>query len=207
MASCQSGMFCIGTGSPDTHAAPEPHVPMRKLLLRLVPMDEVPLTVHLYNPFMADEVVWAFLGRYCSSVSAAERLKGRFGIWTGQRRFLVRLRVDPAEPRGLLHPPGSFAIGPHRGFLHYPSQPLYCRRCGGLGHAKEACDGRRCRSVEHSTADCGAPRTCSLCGSEGHLYWSCPSRRSTFSSLLMSIPPVRRYFDNGVVCSNVLMNI
>ncbi|KAK3567289.1 hypothetical protein QTP86_016304, partial [Hemibagrus guttatus] len=68
--------------------------------LRLVPlfaMDEVPVTVHLYNPFVADEDIRAFLGRYCSSVAAGERIRGRFGIWNGKRRFLARLKVDPEE--------------------------------------------------------------------------------------------------------------
>uniref|UniRef100_A0A8B9HZ66 Phorbol-ester/DAG-type domain-containing protein n=1 Tax=Astyanax mexicanus TaxID=7994 RepID=A0A8B9HZ66_ASTMX len=137
--------------------------------LRLVPlftMDKVPVMVHLYNPFLADEVIRAFLDHYCTSVSV----------------------VDPAGPGGLLHPPGSFTIGPHHGFLHYSGQPLYCRRCGGLGHTKEACDGRRCRTCgpeEHSTADCGAPKACSLCGSSAHLFRACPSRGGTFASLFV----------------------
>ncbi|KAK3566631.1 hypothetical protein QTP86_001690 [Hemibagrus guttatus] len=162
--------------------------------LRLVPlfaMDEVPVTVHLYNPFVADEDIRAFLGRYCSSVAAGERIRGRFGIWNGKRRFLARLKVDPSSPGGLLHPPGSFTIGPHRGYLHYPGQPLYCRRCGALGHTKERCMGRRCRSCGaegHSAADCGAPKTCSLCGSEEHLYRYCPARKKTFASLFTEDP-------------------
>lgn len=157
--------------------------------LRAVPlfaMDEVPVTVHMYNPYVEDDVIRAFLGRYCSSVSAGEKVRGRFGIWNGKRRFLVRLRVDPAGTGGLLHPPGSFAIGPHRGFLHYPGQPLYCRRCGALGHSKEACSGKHCRfcgSDQHGAAECGAPKACSLCGSQGHLFRSCPSRRGTYASL------------------------
>ncbi|KAK3566663.1 hypothetical protein QTP86_002377 [Hemibagrus guttatus] len=162
--------------------------------LRLVPlfaMDEVPVTVHLYNPFVADEDIRAFLGRYCSSVAAGERIRGRFDIWNGKRRFLPRLKVDPSSPGGLLHPPGSFTIGPHRGYLHYPGQPLYCRRCGALGHTKERCMGRRCCSCGakgHSAADCGAPKTCSLCGSEEHLYRYCPARKKTFASLFAEDP-------------------
>lgn len=98
----------------------------------------------------------------------------------------MKLKVDPAVPGGLLHPPGSFAIGPHRGFLHYPGQPLYCRRCGAFGHMKEACVGRRCRlcgADDHIAVECGAPKACSLCGSEEHLYRLCPSRRATYASL------------------------
>lgn len=33
-------------------------------------MDKVPLMVHMYNPFIANEDIRAFLGRYCSLVSA-----------------------------------------------------------------------------------------------------------------------------------------
>ncbi|KAK3545197.1 hypothetical protein QTP70_001834 [Hemibagrus guttatus] len=148
--------------------------------LRLVPlfvMDEVPITVHLYNPFVTDEDIRIFLGQFCSSVSSGERVRGRFGIWNGKRRFLVKLRVDPSAPGGLLHLPGGFSIGPHRGFLHYPGQPLYCRRCRALGHTKEKCSGRRCRRCggeDHATAECVVPRTCSLCGSEDHLFCYCP---------------------------------
>ncbi|KAK3545149.1 hypothetical protein QTP70_001571 [Hemibagrus guttatus] len=157
--------------------------------LRLVPLfaiDKVPIMVHLYNPFVADEDIRIFLQRFCSSVSSGERVRGRFRIWNGKRRFLAKLRVDPLAPGGLLHPPGGFSIGPHRGFLHYPGQPLYCRRCGALGHTKEKCSGRRCRRCggeDHATAECGAPRTCSLCGSEDHLFRHCPSRKGTFAYL------------------------
>ncbi|KAK3566659.1 hypothetical protein QTP86_002022 [Hemibagrus guttatus] len=157
--------------------------------LRFVPlfaMDEVPVTVHIYNPYVADEDIRAFLGRYCASVSAGEKIKGRFGIWNGKRRFLVKLKMDPASPGGLLHPPGSFALCPNRGFLHYPGQPLSCWKCGAAGHTRKACTGRRCRlcgSEEHLAAECSAPKTCSLCGSEEHLFRQCPSCKGTFASL------------------------
>ncbi|KAK3566555.1 hypothetical protein QTP86_000618 [Hemibagrus guttatus] len=149
-------------------------------------MDEVPVTVHVYNPYVTDKDIRAFLGRYCASVSAGEKFKGCFGIWNGKRRFLIKLKMDPASPGGLLHNPGSFAIGPNRGFLHYPGQPLSCWKCGAAGHTKEACTGRRCRlcgSEEHLVAECSAPKTCSLCGSEEHLFRQCPSCKGTFASL------------------------
>ncbi|KAK3566648.1 hypothetical protein QTP86_001848, partial [Hemibagrus guttatus] len=137
--------------------------------LRFVPlfaMDEDPVTVHIYNPYVTDEDIRAFLGR--------------------KRRFLVKLKVDPASPGGPLHPPGSFAIGPNRRFLHYPGQPLSCWKCFAAGHTKEACTGWRCQLCgleEHLAAECSAPKTCSLCGSEEHLYRQCPLRKSTFASL------------------------
>lgn len=99
---------------------------------------------------------------------------------------MVRLKVDPEAPGGLRHPPGSFALGPHKGFLHYPGQPIYCRRCGALGHTKVACTGLRCRfcgGEGHVATDCKAPKTCSLCGSEAHLYLKCPNRKGAFATL------------------------
>ncbi|KAK3545127.1 hypothetical protein QTP70_001239 [Hemibagrus guttatus] len=166
---------------------PEEEVLRGLCFVPLFAMDEVPVTVHIYNPYIADEDIRAFLGRYCASVSAGgKKNKGRFGIWNGKRRFLVKLKMDPASPGGLLHPPGSFALGPNRGFLHYPGQPLRCWKCGAAGHTKEACTGRRCRlcgSEEHLAAECSTPKTCSLCGSEKHLFRQCPSRKGTFASL------------------------
>ncbi len=48
----------------------------------------LPLTIHLYNPFVEDGDVLTFLARYCETVKGGERLKDRFGIWTGKRRYL-----------------------------------------------------------------------------------------------------------------------
>uniref|UniRef100_A0A9J8D6E7 CCHC-type domain-containing protein n=1 Tax=Cyprinus carpio carpio TaxID=630221 RepID=A0A9J8D6E7_CYPCA len=123
--------------------------------------DFLPLTIHLYNPFVEDGDVLTFLARYCETVRGGERLKDRFGIWTGKRRYLVKLRADTASPGGLVHPPGTFFIGSNRGFLHYPGQPVYCRRCGAQGHVKADCTGQRCRfcgSAEHIATACPEPK-------------------------------------------------
>ncbi len=129
-----------------------------------------------------------------STVKGGERLKDRFGIWTGKRRYLVKLRTDISSSSssssspsgGLVHPPGSFFIGSNRGFLHYPGQPVYCRRCGVQGHVKADCTGQRCRfcgSAEHIASACPEPKTCSLCGERDHLFRVCPSRQKTYASL------------------------
>ncbi|KAK3545298.1 hypothetical protein QTP70_003372 [Hemibagrus guttatus] len=131
--------------------------------LRFVPlfaMDEVPVTVHIYNPYVADEDIRAFLGGYCASVSAGE--KNQEALW--------HLEREAAVPREAEDGPGV---------------PC-CWKCGATGHTKEACTGRRCRlcgSEEHLGAECSAPKTCSLCGSEEHLFRQCPSRKGTFASL------------------------
>ncbi len=51
-----------------------------------------------------------FLARYCEAVKGGEQLKDRYGIWTGKRRYLVKLRTDSASPGRIIHPPGSFFI-------------------------------------------------------------------------------------------------
>ncbi len=128
-----------------------------------------------------------FLARYCETVKGGgERLKDRFGIWTGKLRYLVKLRADPGLPGGLVHPPGSFFIGSNKGFLHYPGQPVYCRKCGAQGHVKADCAGQRCRfcgSMEHVATDCPEPKSCSLCGGKDHLFRLCPSRQRSYASL------------------------
>ncbi|ROI80149.1 Zinc finger CCHC domain-containing protein 3 [Anabarilius grahami] len=96
--------------------------------------DFIPLTIRIYYPFVEDGDVMAFIARYCDVVRGGERLRDLYGIWNGKRRYMVKLRLDSSSPGTVLHPPGSFSIGPNRGFLHYPGQPLYCRRCGGQGH-------------------------------------------------------------------------
>lgn len=65
-------------------------------LVLLFAIDEVPVTVHVYNSFMVDEIIRAFLARYCSSVLVGEMLQGCFGFWRGKCRFLVRLQMNPA---------------------------------------------------------------------------------------------------------------
>lgn len=85
-----------------------------------------------------------------------------------------------------MHPPGSFFIGSNRGFLHYPGQPVYCRRCGAQGHVKSECTGLRCRfcgSTEHMASACPEPKKCSLCGGVDHLFRVCPNRQKTYASL------------------------
>ncbi len=153
----------------------------------LFAQDYLPLTIHLYNPFVEDGEVKAFLQRHCDALKGGERVRDRFGIWTGKRRFFVKLRVDPSVPGNLVHLPGSFSIGPNRGFLYYPGQPMYCRRCGGEGHVKADCEGQRCRfcgEADHVASACPAPKRCSLCGKSDHLYRACPSRSKSYASIL-----------------------
>lgn len=116
----------------------------------------------------------------------------------------MKLRADPALPGGLVHPPGSFFIGSNRGFLRYPGQPVYCRRCGALEHVKADCGGQRCHfcgSMEHVATDCPEPKTCSLCVGKDHLYRACPSRQRSYASLFKEGPDLQTDFES------LLMNV
>ncbi|KAJ8335386.1 hypothetical protein SKAU_G00387280 [Synaphobranchus kaupii] len=133
-----------------------------------------------------EEDILCFLLRYCDDVREGVKLKDKYGFWNGKRRFLVRFKRDSLGVGGFAHPPGAFAIGPDRGYLWYPGQPVYCRRCGSFGHIKEVCTCRHCLAGDHETKDCVAPKTCNLCGSSDHLFRGCPDRRRSFASLFQA---------------------
>lgn len=67
------------------------------------------ITMHLYNPFVADEVIESFLGRYGSMLPGARHLRDSFGIWNGKRQFRVVLKEDPKGYDELCHPPAYFS--------------------------------------------------------------------------------------------------
>lgn len=163
------------------------HPALRGLKVRaLYIWEDVPVTVHMYNPFVEESDIRHFLQRYCLKVEGGQKICNAFGIWNGRRKYLVRFRPEPTAPGGVVQPPGSFAIGPHRGFLFYPGQPVTCRKCGTAGHTKSVCNNSKCRfcgSQEHESTECRAPKKCSLCGGEDHLYRSCALRRKTFADL------------------------
>lgn len=137
-----------------------------------------PVTVQLYNPFVPDEEIIAFLKRYCEYVSYGERRKNCLGTFNGLRRFWVQFKPDSDGIGGVSHPPQTFSIGPNRGFLFYPGQPAFCRDCFSFGHTREDCSTglvcRNCFQTGHRTADCEHARKCHFCGSGEHLARQCP---------------------------------
>lgn len=149
--------------------------------LRIIPLFrqvKVPLVVHMYNPWVAEQDVKTFLSRYCSYVSEGEALRDKYGIWSGKRKYRVTFKEDK-DTGAISYPPGSFAIGPHRGFLHFPGQSEYCRRCGAFSHTKERCPGpvcTLCHKEGHTNVNCRENKRCSLCESKDHLYRECPQK-------------------------------
>ncbi|KAK9515954.1 hypothetical protein VZT92_026550 [Zoarces viviparus] len=142
------------------------------------------ITVHMYNPFVNDSALAAFLGQYGEVVTAARHIKDTLGFWTGRRQYQVLLYHDAEGPGGLKHPPAFFSLGGDRGYLFYPRQPAFCRKCRQSGHAEAGCGEARCRfcgQAGHSAKDCTEPRTCHGCGGTDHLYRGCPGRKKTFA--------------------------
>lgn len=134
------------------------------------------ITVHLYNPFADISLVRAFLLTYCDELRGGEKVKNKYGIWSGKYRFVARLKDDPSCIGGVKRPPAVFTVGGERGFLFYSGQPMYCRNCLKYGHTKAECTlGMRCRFCggEHQAAQCRASRVCDICQKSGHLARQC----------------------------------
>uniref|UniRef100_A0A3P9DU06 CCHC-type domain-containing protein n=1 Tax=Maylandia zebra TaxID=106582 RepID=A0A3P9DU06_9CICH len=139
------------------------------------------LTVHMYNPWVTEETIKYFLGRYVTVLPGVRKIKDGLGLWTGKRQFRVKLKMDMTTEDGYCHPPAVFSIGADRGFLVYAGQPQACRKCGSTGHNADNCEQVRCRSCGkngHITRDCKEPRRCHLCGSDTHMARDCTRPRS-----------------------------
>uniref|UniRef100_A0A8C7IWX9 CCHC-type domain-containing protein n=1 Tax=Oncorhynchus kisutch TaxID=8019 RepID=A0A8C7IWX9_ONCKI len=142
------------------------------------------VTVNIYNPYVKDEEVRAFLGRYMDNVSSARHLKDSLGFWNGRRGFQALLREDPKGHGGYLHPPAMFSLGADRGTLFYVLCP-FCRRCMAYGHIFASYSTRKCRfcgSEEHEARDCDKPKACHGCGSSAHLWRGCPARQRSYAA-------------------------
>lgn len=109
----------------------------------------------------------------------------RFGNWNGKRRFEAKLRQDSLGVGGLSHPPGSFSIGPDRGYLSYPGQPEFCWRCGIFGHTKAVCSGDMPSLLLSGAQKKGlySPEVLQPLRRKDHLFRSCPGRKRTFVEL------------------------
>lgn len=138
----------------------------------------VPIAVHMYNPFVQDEEIPAFLFRYCKSVSAGVKLMNVLDIFNGQCKLWVIFRADREGLGGVRHPPQSFSIGRNLGYLWYPGQPIFCRQCFAFGHTKDQCKTRftcsNCFKQGHRAGQCPEKKSCHICGSRMHVARQCP---------------------------------
>lgn len=160
--------------------------PLLKVLVA-VPLfdnDNVMVTVHMYNPFVPVEEIATFLLCFCATVRGGGKVLNPYGMWNAKRRFFVRFKRDGAGDK--VFSPAVFQIGPHRGFLFFAGQPQQCHKCGSLGHTKDECLGlccHRCGAPGHISSVCPAPKLCSLCGADDHLYRDCQKRPRTFAEV------------------------
>lgn len=162
------------------------------------------LTVHMYNPWVTEETIKYFLGRYVSVLPGVRKIKDGLGLWTGKRQFRVKLKMDMTTEDGYCHPPAVFSIGADRGFLVYAGQPQACRKCGSTGHNADNCEQVRCRSCGkngHITRDCKEPRRCHLCDSDTHMARDCTRPRS-YSEAAKAGTEVERYEETDIGANN-----
>uniref|UniRef100_A0A3Q3CGE7 CCHC-type domain-containing protein n=1 Tax=Haplochromis burtoni TaxID=8153 RepID=A0A3Q3CGE7_HAPBU len=160
------------------------------------------LTIHMYNPWVTEETIKYFLGRYVTVLPGVRKIKDGLGLWTGKRQFRIKLNTDMDSEDGYCHPPAVFSIGADRGFLVYAGQPQACRKCGSTGHNADQCDQVRCRScgkLGHITKDCKEPRRCHLCDSDAHMARDCTKPRP-YSAVVKTglVEEDRSEFNNDV---------
>lgn len=130
----------------------------------------------MYNPYVTDETLMAFLARYAEVLTPARYVRDSLGLWTGKRQFQVLLRTEENGLEGLMHPPAQFNIGADKGYLFYSRQPPFCRRCRRYGHNDGGCKEQRClrcAKLGHTAKECSVPKTCHSCGSSDHLMREC----------------------------------
>uniref|UniRef100_W5NM86 CCHC-type domain-containing protein n=1 Tax=Lepisosteus oculatus TaxID=7918 RepID=W5NM86_LEPOC len=151
-------------------------------LLGLASDDTRWVIVNMYDPFLSDDDITAFLEMHVESASAPKRIYDRFGYWTGRRQYEVTLKVNKNYEGGFAHPPALFALGGSRGYLFYRDQPPFCRKCHEIGHVEKDCrttSCTRCGAEGHTKRTCRI-KVCSLCGADTHLYRACLKRDLTF---------------------------
>ncbi|MBN3314755.1 ZCHC3 protein, partial [Atractosteus spatula] len=138
--------------------------------------------VHMYDPFVDEDDVTAFLEAHTESVERPRRINGRFGYWTGKFQYTVTLKANTNYEGGYSHPPALFSLGSSRGYLYYRDQPPFCRRCFDFGHLEKDCNATECTQCHergHMKKNCRR-KLCSLCGAEDHGYKQCLWRDLTY---------------------------
>ncbi|MBN3312610.1 ZCHC3 protein, partial [Atractosteus spatula] len=99
--------------------------------------------VHLYDPFIGDDDVTAFLLRHVSVMGQPEKIVDSRYIWTGKRKY----------------------FGFQQGLLFYQNQPQFCRKCCNFGHHVAECRENVCTICDetgHVAREC-RKKVCTLC--------------------------------------------
>ncbi|MBN3300579.1 ZCHC3 protein, partial [Amia calva] len=135
------------------------------------------VTIQFYNEAVAEYDVEVWLRRHCEILSESKRVNDEDGVWTGARRWQVRLQVEVAAIGGVRHLPSTVVLGANRGLVFYLGMPKLCRNCGALGNLAAACTDIKCKVCggEHLTRACKQERAGNLCSGGGHLFRNCPS--------------------------------
>ncbi|MBN3307374.1 ZCHC3 protein, partial [Amia calva] len=114
---------------------------------------------------------------HCEILSKNKRVTDEDGIWTGARRWQVRLQVEVASVHGVRHLPSTIVLGANKGLVFYHGMPKLCRNCGALGQLPAPCIVMKCKICvqDHLTRAFKQDRVCNLYGGGGHLFRNCPS--------------------------------
>ncbi|MBN3315210.1 ZCHC3 protein, partial [Atractosteus spatula] len=130
--------------------------------------------VHLYDPFIGDDDVTAFLLRHVTVMGQPEKIMDSCNIWTGKRKYRVLLRSDARGAGGFHHPPALTHVGQapsilffgfQQGLLFYQNQPQFCRKCCNFGHHVAECRENVCTICDetgHVAREC-RKKVCTLC--------------------------------------------
>ncbi|MGH0168466.1 UNVERIFIED_CONTAM: hypothetical protein FKN15_054071 [Acipenser sinensis] len=133
------------------------------------------VTVQFFNEAVSDYDITTWLNRYGRALSERRKITDEDGVWTGARKWLVHLNVDPSDIGGVRHIPNSRVLGSNRGLVFYNGMPKLCKKCGELGHLAAACTVVKCRNCSAPTRLATAEkRGSAMCG-KGHLFKDCPS--------------------------------
>lgn len=136
------------------------------------------VVVHLYNPFLEQEVVRIYLSKFCTEIDGGVKIRNQYGMYRSKIKFKVKFSTDNKGVYTL--PPPFFSIAGERCSLFFSGQPPFCRTCFSYGHEKEECKVlmrcRQCGADNHMAKDCKQGRKCDLCDGSGHFARNCPEK-------------------------------
>lgn len=81
------------------------------------------VVVHLYNPYLEQEVVRIFLLKFCSYVDNGVKIKNNYGIFRSKIKLKVTFKKDENDAYTL--PPPFFSVAGERCTLFFSGQPPF----------------------------------------------------------------------------------